>query len=673
MIEQMSHVAIMAKAADKDKLLSWLYTERGFHVMPIDEKDETWAGKFKQLPDQTQQVDAKLTRINAVVGFCQEHVSEKPGFLDGMLPLKTVGTKAELDEAIAETDVDLLYDKTTKMRAAIEATNEDISRQQSLRANIQQYAFLDKDLPAVTRLKNMKMEVVAVSGQGGKAFLLDERITKGDIIAEELFADQTHAYYALAVPAFEADKLKSLVEDHGLNLQPIPVVDGSAKEELAKIDATIKEKQAVLNGQLLEANHFADAWLKKASLAAGHYESEKNLAVARVGMAESGHLFCARGYVKTDHLELFKLRMESNVPGSTMMECDPPKAEEGQEQEEPPISLKWNKWISPASLLVKMYGLPSYKGIDPTPYVFTVFFIFVGICLGDAFYGLLLILGMLWLKRKYKDQAHLQDFFQCFVYCGIAAMVAGTLTGSWMGDLSSMIPGLGWFNKFRTKLALLDPIKDSQLALYIAIGIGIFTQFYGMALRTYRDWRNGDKMGAFSDGILWMAFLAFAILGGLTGSKLFWLLFVVTCVALVLTQGREQKSWISRILVGIIALYGIVGAYGASAILGDLISYARLMALGLTGAALGSTFNMLAKLSTDIPAVGIIVGVLVVIGGHAMNFFLNLLGGFVHSARLIMLEFFGRFYEAGGAAFKPYGFDSATVDVKKEPAKKSAS
>ncbi len=273
---------------------------------------------------------------------------------------------------------------------------------------------------------------------------------------------------------------------------------------------------------------------------------------------------------------------------------------------------------------------------------------------------------MLWLKAKYREQAHLQDFFQCFVYCGVATVLIGILTGSWLGDLTSIVPGMGALDAVRTKFMLIDPIKDSQLALYIAIGIGVFTQIYGMALRVYRDWRNGDRMGAFSDGMLWIAFLVFAILGGATGSAFFWILFIASAVALVLTQGRDQKNWFSRIMVGCIALYGIVGAYGASAILGDLISYARLMALCLTGAALGSTFNMLGRLSTDIPAVGVVVGVLVVVGGHLMSFFLNLLGGFVHSARLMMLEFFGRFYEAGGYAYKPYGFDSATVDIKKD-------
>ncbi len=664
MIEKMTHVAIAGKAADKDAILAWLYDEKGFHPMPIAEADDTWAKQFRELPDHSQNIDGELSRVNSIVAFCQEHRTVKPSFLDGMLPLKTVGSKAEIDSAVEEVDVDLLYDKTASMRQAIEQANEKIARLKMQRAAIAQFGFLGSDLPKVSTLKNLKLEVVAVAGQGGKAFLLDERITGGQIIAEQLFGDQTHTYYALAVPASQADVLRGLIDDHGLQVHPVPQVTKGAAEEIADLDEEIKQTETELAGHTGDAGRFADAWLKKTTLAGGFYESEKNLAVARTGMAESGHLFTARGYIKSDHAELFKLRLESQLPGTAVFECDPPAGED------PPVSMKWNKWISPASLLVKMYGLPSYHGVDPTPYVASIFFIFVGICLGDAAYGIALIAIMELLKRKYRDQKHLQQFFQCFVYCGISAIVFGTLTGSWLGDLSAKIPGMGWFDKFRTSLAVIDPIKDSQLALYIAIGIGVVTQIYGMAIRAHRDFKRGDKMAAWSDGILWIAFLVLAIIGGVSGSKFVWALFVLVCIALILTQGRDQKGWIARILVGLVSIYGIMGAYGASALLGDLISYARLMALGLTGAALGSTFNMLGDLSTKIPAVGIIVGILVVVGGHCMNFFLALLGGFVHSARLMMLEFFGRFYEAGGTQFKPYGFDSATVDVKDPPTAK---
>ncbi len=658
MIEQMTHIAVVGGAADRDKILTWLYEARDFHPMPIAEEEEAWKTSFDVLPDDSQAADGKLARVQGILAFCQEFRSEKPGFLDAMLPLKVVGTKAELDAAVADVDIEKLHDQAARMRAAMEQSSENILRLKTRRTNVGQFAFLGSDLPAITRMKNMVFDVVAAAGQGGKAFLLDERIASGKILTEELFADQTHTYYGLAVPASDAELLRELIADHGLHQHPVPVVDRSADEEIAALDREIRDAEVALDLQRSDANRFADEWIKKVGLAAGHYESEKALAVARTGMAASGHLFTARGYVKTDKAELFQLRLASQVPGAEAVACEPPAGEE------PPVSLKWNKWISPAALLVKMYGLPSYKGIDPTPYVASIFFLFVGICLGDAVYGLGLVGLMLWLKAKYRDQAHLQDFFQCFVYCGVATVLVGILTGSWMGDLTSMIPGMGALDAVRTKLMLIDPIKDSQLALYIAIGIGVLTQIYGMALRVHRDYRNGDKMGGFSDGILWIAFLVFAILGGVTGSAFFWILFVATCVALVLTQGRDQKNWFSRIMVGGISLYGIVGAYGASAILGDLISYARLMALCLTGAALGSTFNMLGRLSTDIPAVGIFVAVFVVAGGHLMSFFLNLLGGFVHSARLMMLEFFGRFYEVGGYAYKPYGFGSENVDIK---------
>ncbi|MCC8189785.1 MAG: hypothetical protein LIP77_03985 [Planctomycetes bacterium] len=657
MIEQMTHVAVISGAADKDALLDWLYAERGFHVMPISESEEAWQERFQQLPDESQRIDAELTKIHAVVAFCQDHASHKPGFLDAMLPLKVVGTDEDLEEALREVSIDSLADQTAAMRTDIESTNDTIARLRARKAAIEQFAFLDEDLPRLGHLKNLVLEVVSVSGQGGKAFLLDERIQNGDIVADLLFGDQSHSYYALVAPTSKAEELKALIDDHGLHLYPLPVVEHGATRELAQLDVEILDANARLTAANAKATTFADEWRKKASLVAGKVESDRGLALARTGMSNSAHLFVARGYLKTDALHTFKHRLETAVPGATVIPCGAP------EGEEPPISLKWSRWVSPASLLVKMYGLPSYQGIDPTPFVATIFFAFVGICLGDAAYGIALILIMSWLKKRYADQRGLQDFFQCFVYCGIASIVFGALTGSWMGNLSAMIPGMGWFDKFRTSIQLIDPIKDSQLALYIAIGIGVCTQIYGMALRVYRDRNRGDNMGAFSDGILWIAFLVFAILIGLTGSTIAWALFIVTCIALVGTQGRDQKSIVGKFLVGLVSLYGIVGGYGASAILGDLISFARLMALALTGAALGSTFNMLAGLGAKIPYAGLILAVGVVIGGHLMNFFLNLLGGFVHSARLIMLEFFGRFYEAGGYAYKPYGFDSSTVDI----------
>ncbi|MDR1534928.1 MAG: hypothetical protein LBU64_07510 [Planctomycetota bacterium] len=667
MIEQMSHVAILSQASEREKLLAWLAGERCFHPMPLEEGDQAWTGRFSPLPDDTQAIETKLGKLNSVLAFCREHSPVKIGFLDAMLPLKMVGAREEIESAVEEAAMDLLHDKVLEMRAGLEEIADAITRLQAKKNAVDQFAFLGDDLPRVTRLKKLILEVVAVPGQGGGAFLLDERITGGEVAAGELFADQTHAYFALACPASRGDILKALMDDHGLHIHPLPEVKHGAMQEKLLLNNDILEARAIQEKRRAEAAHFSEVWLRKVGLAAGYWESERNLARARLGMSESSHLFVTRGYLKTEALNRFRQDLEARLPGATSICCDEP------EGEEPPISLKWNKWISPAGLLVKMYGLPSYRGIDPTPYVASIFFLFVGICLGDAAYGLALILIMRHFKRKYRDQAHLQDFFQAFVYFGYVAVAVGLATGSIFGDLSRYLPyGFGWLDDIRQNtLTLLDPIKQAQTALYIAVGIGVFTQFYGMALLVYRDWRRGERMDAFSDGILWICFLAFILLTAATSSwspglsTVFWYLFLLSAAGLVLTQGRGRGNFVSRILVGLISLYGVVGGYGVSAILGDLISYARLMALALTGSVLGSTFNLLADLGANIPFVGLILSVLLVVGGHLMNFFLALLGGFVHSVRLVMLEFFGRFYESGGSAYQPYGFRSASVDIRK--------
>jgi V/A-type H+-transporting ATPase subunit I len=103
-----------------------------------------------------------------------------------------------------------------------------------------------------------------------------------------------------------------------------------------------------------------------------------------------------------------------------------------------------------------------------------------------------------------------------------------------------------------------------------------------------------------------------------------------------------------------------MGTYGCTSFVGDIISYSRLLALGLTTTIIGMAFNIIAGL---VGSAGTVFFVITVIVGHALNFFISVLGSFVHPARLIFLEFFGRFYEAGGLRFRPYGFQSSRIQL----------
>jgi len=141
-------------------------------------------------------------------------------------------------------------------------------------------------------------------------------------------------------------------------------------------------------------------------------------------------------------------------------------------------------------------------------------------------------------------------------------------------------------------------------------------------------------------------------------------LFTAGAVGLVLTQGRDIKNIFGRLAGGLVSLYGIMGSYGITAFIGDTLSYCRLLALGLTTSIVAMTFNLMAGMLKGIPYVGMILFLLLLLIGHVFNFAISVLGAFVHSMRLIYVEFFGRFYEAGSRPFQPLGFDSPACIMK---------
>ncbi|MFH1422311.1 MAG: V-type ATP synthase subunit I, partial [Planctomycetota bacterium] len=145
------------------------------------------------------------------------------------------------------------------------------------------------------------------------------------------------------------------------------------------------------------------------------------------------------------------------------------------------------------------------------------------------------------------------------------------------------------------------------------------------------------------------------------------IMIIVGALSLILTQGRHEKTFVGKAVTGVVSLYGILGTYGTTSFIGDVLSYSRLLALALTTGIIGMAFNIIAEIVVDmipIRAFGIAIALLIVIGGHLFNFIMSIMSAFVHSARLIFLEFFGRFYETGGVAFAPFGFRSNSIEIQ---------
>ena len=318
---------------------------------------------------------------------------------------------------------------------------------------------------------------------------------------------------------------------------------------------------------------------------------------------------------------------------------------EPEEGEDPPVQLLNGRAAQPFESVVGLYSLPAYGTFDPTAVMAVFYFIIFGLMFGDVIYGLLLTVGGFLACRFLDLGGGVKKLIKMFAICGISSMISGVLFGSWLGDLPSVFSeymlGKGpidtalWFN----------PVEDPVTFLIVALAAGAVHLLFGMGLNGYIRWRRGDKLGAVLDTGSW--YLLFAGIGCVAAGVPFgkWVA-IAGVAALVLTQGRAQRNPVMKLFKGVGSLYGLIN-YAS-----DLLSYSRIMALGMASAVIASVINIMSTLAG--PSVfGYILMLIVVPIGHLVNIAVNLLGTFVHTSRLQYIEFFGKFYEDGGREFKP--------------------
>jgi len=247
----------------------------------------------------------------------------------------------------------------------------------------------------------------------------------------------------------------------------------------------------------------------------------------------------------------------------------------------------------------------------------------------------------------------------------IPSILVGILTWSFFGNQLFLGPD----GRFLGIFPIINPSVDLIKALSIALFIGIISQFYALILKFISSWKNKDYQSALFDALLWIIFLGsilfyiysrFQNISSLTFVKY---ILIISLISLVFTQGREYKG-ITRLIVGLISIYGILGGYGVTSFIGDILSYSRLFALNLVGSVFGFVITELSNMVRNIPVIGWILFSIIFIAGQLLNFILSVLGAFVHSTRLQFLEIFGRFYSAGGKMFNSFKIDGKYFRLK---------
>lgn len=375
--------------------------------------------------------------------------------------------------------------------------------------------------------------------------------------------------------------------------------------------------------------------------------------------ATTDSVFLVSGYMPESEAEELSFAMENNY--NAYVEFSQPDFDDP----EVPVLLKNNGFASGVEGITDMYSPPSNKDVDPNPVMSFFYYAFFGLMLSDAGYGILMVLFSLFAEKKLKVRGNTKKSVNMIYYSGISSIIFGALFGGWFGDLIPVICTHFLKMEKGPDLALwLDPVSNSITLLVWCLGFGILHLFAGVLLNGYKLLKNKNYTGAVFDTIPTIIFVCgFAVFGAgflievppvikNVGNKL----LIIGAVLIVLTAGRSAKNIIGKFGGGLYALYNTTSGY-----LGDILSYSRLLALGLVTGVIASSINLMATMPGN-P----VLFVLIFIIGHTINIAINLIGTYVHTNRLQYVEFFSKFYEGEGVVFTPFRLNTKHIIIKED-------
>lgn len=385
---------------------------------------------------------------------------------------------------------------------------------------------------------------------------------------------------------------------------------------------------------------------------------------------QSPHVFVITGYIPAESAPA--LEKELTEKFEAYVELETPA-----EDEDVPVKLKNNAFAAPVEGVLESYSMPGRKEIDPSTLMAVFYYFLFGMMLSDAGYGLLMVIGCGIALAKFKNmEESLRKFLKMFLYCGISTVFWGAMFGSFFGDAVTVI-GKTFFNVDIAIPALwFTPLNEPMRLLLFSFLIGVIHLFAGLGAQFYQLARQGLWKDAIFDVVFWYMLVGGGILYLLSMQMFadmvslgFTLPAVVGtagaiaagigAVGIVLTAGRESRSPFKRLLKG---LYGL---YGVSSYLSDILSYSRLLALGLATGVIASVFNQMGAMLGNSPA-GVAVFVFAFLVGHTLNLGINVLGAYVHTNRLQFVEFFGKFFEGGSRKFNPFSAKTKYFKITEE-------
>ena len=610
----------------------------------------------------TSEIDSALSEVK----YCLDYLSNYKDLIEksnkSLSGLKHSYNCDKLALLFAQFDYENIYNKCKELDKTLVELKSRENHLKGIQDQLKEWKELNIKIEEMEGTKNAKLVIGFISPKD-YIYCIEEIKKIGKEIEIKKFGEdkKRSKIMVISIPEYYLS-VKKILNKYNFEYNKFPSeLKGTPSEVLKSISEELKEAKENRDKIVKESVKLYKNNLSL-YLAFDHLFISKNRKDIEKYFKQTKNVLVLEGWILEKDIDSLKKKLLNKYQEIEVFFSDP------KEDENIPVALSNNKIIKPFEVITELYGIPQYNEFDPTPLLMPFFFIFFGMCLSDAGYGLMMAGLFYFAAKKLKAEGMVKKLFNLLILGGLSSFVMGVLMGSWLGNTLDFLPHNIMFikNILLDKIALINPINNPMPILVVSLILGLIQIYTGMITKFIANIKNNKLTDGLMDQGSWLllitGFLMFGIVDIFSPPKLIVSLpkYMIWggVISIIITQGRANKNIIKRIGSGILALYGITGY------LSDVLSYSRLFALGLATGIIAVVINTLVLLVKDIPYIGFIFVILIYIGGHLFNIIISTLSAFIHSARLQYVEFFTKFYQGGGTAFNPFSIETRYVKIQ---------
>ena len=643
-IIKMQRVAVIGLDTEKEKLMNQLMDFGAVELTDQSGKlsEGIWADNTSVDEDREKvsAIEAKLNRAEQSLEVIEKYGDIKhPLFKTRRSVKKSQMGRMLADENANEKNVDYILGLNEK----IHSLNEKLNKLNQDAASLNPWVNYDPPLEITGTGTTALFTGVLPAGADteGLSAHLEEEI--GTVLFKVVGSDKDMFYTAVLTPEERQDDVLAELKQSGFSQVTFKGMTGTVSENLKRIEG----EKDVLEKEIKET---ADEIAATAGMKNGIEEYSDILSIdldkekIRAKLLKTRKTFFIEGWVPERCIPEASAILDEN--GCYYTFRDP------LDDEEVPVLMENTKMVVPFEAVTEMYSLPAYYGFDPTR-IFALFYaVFFGMMLSDAGYGILMAVGCFVALKKFDLEGMTYKMVKMFFYCGISTTIWGALFGGWFGDIVPVFTRTFLGKEVAVSPLWFNPLDDPMKLLILSLALGVVHIFIGMGIKAYMQIKEGKWLDAICDEGFWYVTIIglIAWLGGGTISDSLttvgMYMSIIGGAGLLLTGGRHNKGF-GKITGGLSNIYNI------TSYMSDILSYARLLALGLATGVIAQVVNTMGTLFGG-GIGGLIALTIIFLFGHTLNLAINALGAFIHASRLQYVEFFGKFYEDGGEPFDPF-------------------